>query len=252
MLKKLTFTAVLSMAFAGSAYAQIGLEGFSGEASISGGKTTGNTDTEDLALGIKLEKESDKWRHKVDALVDYGKVDGEKSKNRWALGYQIDRDLNDRTYVYGSADYYQDGISTSSFKDGYFIGGGLGYKAILPDPIGWNLEAGPGYRSQKARLPINDVDLSPNGEASVRQNEFAVRGASDFDYAINDNVSLYNDTEVIWSDSDTYIWNEVGLNAQLMGNLAARVSYRVDHHTDPLSGKKTDTATRFGVVYTIK
>ena len=250
MLKKLTITAALSVVFASSAFAQTSFtDGFAGEASLTGGKTTGNTDTEDLSLGLKLAKDDGKWEHNVTALVDYGKAEGTKNKNRWALGYQLNRDLNDRTYVYGSADYYQD--SFGSFKDGYFIGAGLGYKVILPDPIGWNLEGGPGYRSQNARLEINDIVQSPNGEASRRENEFAVRAASDFDYAINDNVSLYNDTELTWSDSDTYIWNEIGLNAQLMGDLAARISYRVDHHTDPLSGKKTDTATRFGVVYTI-
>ena len=242
MLKKLALAAALSIAFSTQSVAQ---EGWSGEASLAGGKTTGNTDTEDLGLGLKVAKETDKWRHKVDALVDYGKNDGFKNKQRFALGYQIDRDISERAYVYGNADYFNDDFG--AFEDGYFVGTGLGYKMILPDPIGWNLEGGAGYRSQNPRgLDALGFDLD-------RTNEFALRGASDFDYAINDNVSLYNDTEILWSKSDTYIWNEIGLSAQLMGNLAARISYRVDHHTDvPLGTEKTDTATRFGVVYSIK
>ncbi len=252
MLKQLSIATAISLAFAGTSFAQTGmLDGWTGEASLTGGKTTGNTETEDLSLGLKVEKEDDKWRHKFNALVDYGKVSGSKNKQRWALGYQIDRDISERAYVYANADYYQDRFG--AYKDGYFIGTGLGYKVILPDPVSWNLEGGAGYRSQKSR-DVTDTSVTPNlWVMSDRTNELALRGFSDFDYALNENVSLYNDTEIIWSDSDTYIWNEIGLSAQLMGNLAARISYRVDHHSDvPAGTEKTDTAARFGVVYTIK
>lgn len=222
-------------------------DGWTGEASLTGSKTTGNTETTDVGLGLKLNKEADVWRHKLKALADYGKVSGEKNKQRIALGYQIDRDVSERLYVYGNADYFMDDFG--AFKKGYFLGTGLGYKAILPEPVGWNLEGGLGYRSQKTQDPIAPA-LLPLSET---QNELALRGFSDFDYVLNDNVSFYNDTEIIWSKSDTYIWNEVGLTAQLMGNLAARASFRIDNHSDVPEGlKKTDTVSRFGVVYTIK
>jgi len=266
MFKKLTFSLALSVAFIGTASAQDADkdDGWSGEASLAGGKTTGNTDTEDLSLGLKLAKQGDKWSHKFDALADYGRVDGAQNKERFAVGYQIDRNLNDRTYIYGNADWYSDEFG--AFRNGYFVGTGIGYKVILPDPIGWNVEAGAGYRSQQeqdftmpnpnfdAMLPIdpvtNPANLDVDGD---RINELGIRGFSDFDFAINENVSLYNDTEILWSESDTYIWNEIGLSAQLMGALAARISYRLDHHTDPTPGReKTDTALRFGVVYTME
>ena len=86
-----------------------------------------------------------------------------------------------------------------------------------------------------------------------RDNEFALRGASKITYDFNDNVSFYNNSEVIWSSSDTYLWNEFGLTAQLTETLAARASIRLDHHTDVLPGvENTDSITRFGIVYQIK
>jgi len=220
--------------------------GWSGEASLTGAKTTGNTETTDLGLGLKLKKEAGPWRHKFDALADYGKADGLKNKQRFALGYQIDRDINDRTYVYGNADYFNDDFG--AFQTGYFIGTGLGYKAILPEPVSWNLEGGLGYRSQETQDPVAPALLP----LSVTENELAVRAFSDFDWVLNDNVSAYNDTEIIYSESDTYIWNEVGLTATLAGNLAARASFRIDNHSNvPVGTKKTDTITRFGIVYTM-
>lgn len=214
-------------------------DGWSGEASLTGSKTTGNTETTDLGLGLKLKKVSDVWRHSFRANADFGRVSGTTNKERYALGYQIDRDLTDRLYALGNADYYRDEFG--AFEQGYYIGTGLGYKAIVPGPVGWDVEAGVGYRSQKSQGPL-----------SVTENELAVRGASKFDWALNDNVSFFNNSEIIYASSDTYLWNEAGLTATLMGNLAARASFRVDHHTDvPVGREKTDTITRFGVVYTM-
>lgn len=246
MKKSLLLASALILTAAGTANAQM-LDGWTGEASLTGSKTTGNTDTTDLGLGLKLNKESDVWRHKFKALADYGKVDGSKNKQRFALGYQIDRDINERTYVYGNADYFNDDFG--AFKTGYFLGTGVGYKAILPDPVSWNLEGGLGYRSQKTQDPTPPA-LLPLSETN---NELALRAFSDFDWVLNENVSAYNDTEIIYSKSDTYIWNEIGLTATLAGNLAARASFRIDNHSDvPVGTKKTDTITRFGIVYTMK
>ncbi|MGJ8564241.1 MAG: DUF481 domain-containing protein [Alphaproteobacteria bacterium] len=245
MFTKLCAASLMALSLTSTAFADD--SGWSGEASLAGSKTTGNTKTTDIGAAVKLKKESDLWRHKFNASADYGKVSGAQNKNRFDLGYQLDRDLNDRLYVYGNGSYFQDEFG--AYKDGYFIGTGLGYKAVLPAPISWNLEGGIGYRSQKVRLAAG----TPGGFASERNNDIAVRTFSDFDFKLNENVSLYNDTELTWSDSDTYIWNDTGITAQLMGNLAARASFRVDHHTDvPVGFKKTDTVTRVGVVYTIK
>ena len=215
------------------------LEGWKGDASLTGSKTTGNTDTTDIGLGLDLAKTDGEWRNKFRASFDQGKVEGLTTNQRLVLGYQIERDFTDRLYAYANADYFQDDFG--AFETGYFVGTGLGYKLIQPEPLAWDLSAGLGYRSQKSQGPL-----------SLTENELALRARSDIDYQFNDAVSLYNDTELLYSASDTYIWNEVGLTAQLMGNLAARASFRVDNHsTVPLGREKTDTITRIGVVYTI-
>jgi len=240
-MKKLLLSAALVSFMSTPAFAGI-YDGWSGEASLAGSKTTGNTDTTDVGLGINLQKESDVWRHKFNGSFDYGTNNDVDNKQRLFLGYQIDRDINDRLYAYGNGNYYNDNFG--AYSEGYFVGGGLGYKVILPDPIGWDLEAGAGFRSQKTQ----ETALL----ASEKSEELALRAASNFDYKFNDNVSFYNDSEILWGDSDTYIWNETGITAQLMGNLSARASFRIDTHSDvPAGREKTDTITRVGVVYTI-
>lgn len=228
--------ATTALSVATSASAQ---DGWSGEASLAGSKTTGNTDTTDLGLAFNIKKTGDLWRHTARGSADFGRVDGVNNKERFTLGYQLDRDISDRLYAFGNADWYQDDFG--AFQTGYYLGTGLGYKVILPAPIGWDVEAGLGYRSQETQDPM-----------AVTENELAARGASKFIWDLNENVSFYNNSEVLYASSDTYLWNETGITATLMGNLAARASFRVDHHTDvPVGTENTDTITRFGVVYTI-
>ena len=233
------------------------LTGWAGEASLSGARTTGNTDTTDVGLAIRLKKETNKWRHNFYGTADFGENDDETIKERYTVGYKLDRDITDRLYTWGNVDYFQD--TFGPFENGYFLGTGLGYKVIEPSPTGWDLEAGVGFKSQSPQeldvpddITQADFDIADADGDFDRTNEFAVRGASFFTHDFNDSVSFYNNSEVIYSSSDTYLWNEAGITAALFGNLSARASYRVDHHTDVLPGiEKTDTITRVGVVYTL-
>jgi len=242
MKKILMTTATLALLSSPALAADIA-EGWGGEASVSGSTTSGNTSTTDIGAALHLTKESDLWKHSFDTTYDLGRTSGVNNKNRWYIGYQLDRKINERLYVYGNANYFTDDFG--AFKNGTFVGGGLGYQVIKTEPMQWAIEGGAGYRSQKTR----NVGIVPG----FSNDEFALRGGSEFDYKFSEAVSFYNDSEVIWSDSDTYLWNDTGVTATLAGNLAARFSFRVDHHTDvPVGRKKTDTITRAALVYTLK
>jgi len=250
--------ALLATTVIGLAAPAMAQDGWSGEASLSGSRTTGNTDTTDLGLALNLAKDTDIWGHTFYATADFGRVDGDQNKERYTIGYQLDRNLSERLYVFGNGDYYRDEFG--AFEEGYYLGAGVGYKLVLPTPLGWDIEGGAGFRSQQPTdvVPTAQqlIDLTADELLDLtdpdRQNEFALRGASKLTYDFNDNVSLYNNSEILWSASDTYLWNEIGITANLAGNLAARASYRIDHHTDvPPGTENTDTITRIGVVYTV-
>lgn len=250
-MKTLLSTAAMlaaATAFTAPASAQI-MDGWTGDASLSGSTTSGNTETTDVGLGLNLTKTDGIWRNKFDATYDLGSVSGQDTKNRLFLGYQLDRDFSDRLYAFGNVNYFSDDFG--AFETGYYAGTGLGYKVLVTEPTLWNVEAGVGYRSQETRAIGTFGDAGYI--ASVDEGEIAGRLGSEFDYAFNDAVSFYNDTELLTSSSDTYIWNDIGIQAQLAGNLSAKFGVRVDHHTDvPVGTEKTDTITRGALVYTIK
>lgn len=245
-MQKYIITAALAAIIAAPAMAQD--DGWTGEASLSGSATTGNTETTDLGIGLALQRQSGDWRNKFDATVDYGTVNDQDTKNRLFLGYQLDRDINEDVYVFGTGNYFKDDFG--SYQNGYFVGAGAGYHALKGEPTFWDLEAALGYRNQETRE--TGIFGMPGFIASDSVGEVALRGSSDFKYMFNDAVSLYNKTEIITSSSDTYIWNDVGISANLMGNLSAKFGYRVDYHTDvPVGVEQTDTVTRIALVYAI-
>lgn len=241
-MKKILLSAMCVILFAPMGWAEDIRQGWSGEASLSGSKTTGNTNATDIGVAIHLLKKNGPWTSKFDTTYDLGTANGFDNKKRWTVGYQLNRQLNDRLYALGNVSYFSDEFGP--FKQGSFAGVGLGFQAIKTETAEWAVESGVGYRSQKTRESGN---IFP-----VKQDELAFRGSSQFTYKFNKNVSFFNKSELIWSDSDTYIWNDTGITAKLAGNLAARFNFRVDYHsTVPFGIKNTDTITRGALVYTL-
>jgi putative salt-induced outer membrane protein len=245
MFRSLSLIGLIWASFTLSAQAQF-VEGLTGEISLDGAVTTGNTDTSNLGFGLKLAAATENWRHSFKSNAVYGRANGATNKSRYALGYQLDRDINDRLYFFSNADYFSDDFG--AFKQGLFLGGGFGYQVLEEEPTTLRLETGLGYREQKARLKDD-----PSGLVSRTETELAGRLSSDFDHTFNDNVSFQNDTELLYSSSDTFITNEAGIISKLWENISLRASFRVENHSNVPEGReKTDTISRLGVVYTMK
>jgi putative salt-induced outer membrane protein len=220
--------------------------GWTGEIALNGAKTTGNNDTTDVGLAFKVNKRSADWRHSLKGTTDFGRNEGSTNKRRYRLGYKIGRDLAPRVYSFANLDYYSDDFG--AFKHGYYAGAGAGYSVLIDKPTLWRLEGGAGYRSQKARLQANDV----SGLASRKEAFISARAYSDLEHHFNERVSLTNDTELFYSDIDTFVTNEVGVTSQMFESLSLRASFRVETHTDVPEGReKTDTISRIGIVYKV-
>lgn len=219
-------------------------KGWGGEVGLNGAVTTGNNDTSNIGFSFKLKNRGSDWRHNLAGAADYASNEGKTNKRRYRMSYKIGRDLAPRVYGFANADYYSEDFG--AFKHGYYLGGGAGYSVLVDGPTQWRLEAGAGFRSQKARLAPND----PSGLSS-RLEEFAsARLFSDFEHKFNEGVSLTNDTELFYSDIDTFFINEIGVNSRMFGDLALRASFRVEAHTDVPEGREeVDTISRIGIVY---
>lgn len=218
---------------------------WSGEGAFNAGSTTGNTETTDIGLTLKLSRATELWTIGFDAAADFGETDGVETRNRWGLGIQADRTITERWYGFGRASYEQDEFS--GFDSRTFVGGGLGYVAFDTEATKWRLEGGPGYRIDEVSASIvNGVVVTP----ATTEESVAVRAASEFSYKFNDAVTFSNDTSVTWADVSTQITNTAAITAQLTDRISGRVSFDVRNDSNPPAGfESTDTATKVGVVY---
>ncbi|MEZ5947052.1 MAG: DUF481 domain-containing protein [Hyphomonas sp.] len=244
LLALVAFGCVASMS-----HAEDGASGWTGEGSLSAGFTTGNTETKDLGLGLKLNKEAGVWTYGLEAAADYGEIDGLESKNRLFAGLNVDRAINDKLFGFGRVSHERDEFT--GFESRSFVGGGLGYHIYDGDKVKWTVRGGPGLKIDEVRAyDTVDVNNLPVTVPAETVNSFGAVAGSEYSYTFNDNVSFSNTTGVLYAKESTQLTNSAALTAALTSKISARVSFDVRHDTDPPIGfESTDTATRVSLVY---
>ncbi len=216
-----------------------------GEGSLGAGMTSGNTDTTDFGMGLKLQRVQAPWTLTVEAIAEYAETNGVESNNRTFLAGQADFDLQDRLYGFVRGSWEQDKFS--GYESRAFLGAGLGYHLLKAAPTTWALEVAPGQKFDEVREVILPGPVIIPGYSD---NAFSVIGVSRVTHQFNPAVKIANDTFVTWSDLTTQIDNRLAVSAALTGALSARFSFDVRHDTNPPIGfESTDTATRVSLVY---
>jgi len=212
---------------------------WSGEVEASASQTTGNTENTQLGLKAKFKREIGRFIHVLSGKVDYAEQvandeEGEEyskiTQDRWMISYQVDAQLRDRTHGYVRGQYDEDQFS--GFNKRWFVGVGLGHDVFDNDQVTWSIEGGPGYRwSELAETPTTP------GEPRARH-EFAAYADSDLNVQLRENVSLEQNANVTYADSNTTYDTAVGLKTKLTDTLSSKVSYQVKYETDPPDGRK--------------
>ncbi len=235
-------------AWSGQAGAQETVKtGWSGEGSFGAGFTTGNTDTSDYNAGVKLAHRGAKWAQAGEFAAEYGETDHVESKNRLRAAGQVDRFHSERASAYGRVTWDRDEFS--GFENRYFFGLGAAYKVVMAEATNWTLQGGPAFRIDEIREQTT-TGIPPEVLAPSTEESFGAALGSRFKHRLNPYVEITDDSDVTYSPTSTRLTNSLALNFKLIDGLSARLSYDINHDTNPPDGfEATDTATRFSVVY---
>lgn len=210
--------------------------GWSGSLSASANMTSGNTDTADLAIGLRENYFDGKNGHRITMAYSYSEKEDTVSKDELLFGYDYTREIGSNAYFFGKATLAYDNFD--SYKYDGFLGAGLGYRVYNTADRQWQLQAGPGYRYAEDK----------DGNAVIE--EAAVSLSSYYSQRLTPTVFLTNDTDVIWTDIDTSVTNDLALNVAMTDALALRTSLRTQYTSDPKPGfEKTDNKLGLSVVY---
>ncbi len=220
--------------------------GWTGEGAVSAGVTTGNTDTFDAGVQLDLNRDWGRWAADFDASADYGETDGAATRERYFVSAQGELEVSARLFVFARTTYENDAFS--GFEQRFFFGSGLGFDIFKGEKASWSFEGGPGVRvDERADTLADDGSVLIAGETEILP---SARGASDFSYEFNENVSFRNSSNAVWTTETTQLQNIASFSSTLTNSLSARVSFEVRHDTNPPDGfENTDTITRFSLVY---
>ena len=208
---------------------------WSGEGQIGASRATGNTSEIGLTAGLELVREGLQWSHSLNAQADYQRSDGDVTRERYLFAYEPRYDITERGFIFGLAQYEKNRFQ--GFDNRYSVSGGVGYRLIDRDGLTLLATTGPAYR----RSDLTDGTVEKN---------FALRYSADLDWDISERLKLTEDANAFVSSENSTFVSITGLTAKLDDNLSARLAYRVEYETQPpLGADKTDTLTRFTLVY---
>lgn len=210
-------------------------ENWSGQGELGGFRSSGNVNNVGITAGLNLEKKSENWRHKITALADFQRTNGQTTKEQFLFAYEPNYTISDRLFAYGLAQYERDRFQ--GFSSRLSASAGLGYQVIDEEKMSLSVNAGPAFRQTNF--------IGGGSDSSI-----AALGALDFDWQIAERIKLTQDGQAFIQSSNTTLRSITGLEASLSDALSARLSYTVEYESNPpLGAVSTDTLTRFTIIY---
>lgn len=206
-------------------------QGWTGSFALGLSATSGNTDTGDLDFAGRFRYGNGPWNHTIGFAGEFAEDNGVRNKEEVYATYDVNRYFNEQFYVFGLGSVRYDNFDSNEWDA--FLGAGPGVRVVNEPNQTWRIQAGPGVRYVRTQTGMEETELA--GIASSR-----------YYFAITDTVSLTNDTDILFSDVDTVLTNDLGVNFKMTDQLSTRVSYRTEWDSDPLPGLN-DTDNSIGV-----
>lgn len=210
-------------------------QGWSGSVALGFSSTRGNTDTDDLDLAGRFRYGSGPWNHTIGFAAEFAEDNGTRNKEEVYATYDVNRYFTENAYVFALASARYDDFDANKI-DG-FLGVGPGYRIVNQPNQTWRVQAGPGIRYLEEQNGDNETEVA--GIVSSR-----------YFYNLTDTVSASMDTDVLFSDQDTVVANDLGVNFKVSKALSTRISYRTEWDSDPQVGfEDTDSTLGVSLVY---
>lgn len=197
--------------------------------------TSGNTDTQSLKAKIGLIHERPEWRHTLGLEALNSSQAENTTAERYASNWQTDYKFTKRDYLFGRLSYETDKFSGYDYRTSEILGYG---RRVLEQPkMTLDLEAGAGARQSKL-------------ETGAIENEPILRLVGKYAWKISPNAKFTQDVGSDIGTDATITRSVTALQADIVGNLAMKLSYTVEHTSQvPVGVKKTDTETAASLVY---
>lgn len=209
---------------------------WSGSVGLGLFSASGNTESTSVNLDIEAGLEYERWRHALAVTAYAASEDGEDTAERYSGRLQSNYQLTERTYLFAAGRYETDRFG--AFDRRASLTAGVGRRLVATDALELDAEAGAGYRVSEP-----DGTNERNGESVV-----SLRG--DLAWRLSATSAFTQELEVISGSDNTATRSVTGLESDLTGDLALKVTYTVEHNSDvPADTENTDTFTAITLAY---
>lgn len=214
---------------------------WTGDFELGYSSSSGNTENTSLNAKMDIDQASGDWRHNIFGDIYYAESGGDKTAERYAVGYKPRYFMTDVDYLFGLLRY--DADEFSFIDNRYTEVAGYGRLFLNNDKYYWDGEIGLGARQTDYLDDPSTVDLSDNETIGFLGTKFSVR--------VSQNARFIETLRAEIGEDNTYIESITGLQLAIAGDLSASITYTARHNTDIVGvlGEKTDTITGVNLVY---
>jgi putative salt-induced outer membrane protein YdiY len=205
---------------------------WTGDLTVGGIITRGNSDTEQLNVGFDATRRTDNDRIITHDQYLFGRTKDTttgittETTNNWTLNGEYDLFFNPKLYGYGVMGLKKDVIANLSILA--TPGAGIGYQWIERPTLNFDTEAGVGYLYQ---------DYTNAGSTDYVDGRLAYH----VDTKFNDKVSLFNDLEYLPSLENVkqyYVNEDAGVRVTLTAKMFAELKELWNYNSTPAPGSK--------------
>ncbi|TNC48790.1 DUF481 domain-containing protein [Rubellimicrobium rubrum] len=223
--------------------------GFQGSVALRATGTTGNSESSDIGIGASFEYFDGQNGSDFNFAYTYSDDgnSGDDVEENLFFSTDYTRELGRSFYGFAkgvaiydnnSDDPDNDDVGDEDedealYRSDIFVGVGVGYRISNTDRFQWSVQAGPGYRWYE---PFQEDDPTTPGDESndsERIEEVAASVTSNFAYQFSPTITLSNDTDVITSDENTSVLNDLALSVALNESLSLRTSVLTEYQSEP-------------------
>jgi putative salt-induced outer membrane protein len=210
-------------------------QGITGQGEAGFNTSSGNTQSTGIVLGLSATKETLRWKHAFKGTVDYQRDDGIVSKERLFAGYEGSHNFSRQFYTLIVLNWERDAFAGYDSRFAQSLG--LGFKVVDQPRLKIGFEGGPALRETQYHPGVSDTTLS-------------WRSAGNMEWSITPSTIFTQTMSAFAEDQNTSLAATTALTTKVTGALSARGSFVVQHESaPPLDLRRTDTTTRFTLVY---
>ena len=223
---------------AGTAFAQEEEEEqdpFEGAASLGYQSTSGNSDNESLSAALSIKWQPSLWSHEFGFTAFSAETNGVESSDATFADYVARREFGEKSYLFAAAHWESDEFSAYDNQFSQTVG--YGRHMIATERHVLDLEIGAGAR--QAEL-----------QSGIEEDESITRGALDYTWQISETAEFGQTLAFESGSSNTRTESRTELRANIFGNVALVLAYRMRNNSDvPPGVDKTDSWTTISLEY---